>query len=294
MWAGVRARFSQFHGNLLLTQDQIDDGVTKHHGVRQCLNRHYYDSPSEKANSFLIGSWCKDTRVRPPRDIDLYFLLSPDVYYRFQSYAENRQSALLQEVKEVLQSTYSSTAMRGDGQVVVVRFNTINVEVVPAFPLDNGRYCICDTHDGGRYKETDPKAEVDLVQTVHANNNNNLRPLIKMLKAWQSSCSVPISSFCLELSAIDFLPQCPWRLRSYLYYDWIARDFFAFLCGRVNTFVYAPGTYEPVFLGDAWKSHAESAHNRALEACEYEYHDRIHLAGEEWQRIFGDQIPMSV
>lgn len=294
MWAGVRARFRQFHGNLLLTQEQVNDGVTKHHGVRGCLNRHYYDSSSDTANSFLIGSWGKNTRVRPPRDIDLYFVLPAAVYHRFQTHIGNRQSALLQEVKGVLQQTYSSTTMRGDGQVVLVRFNTINVEVVPAFLLDNGRYWICDTHDGGSYKETAPQAEADLIQTVDAANNNNLRPIIKMLKAWQSCCNVPLKSFQIELVASEFLQLSPWRLNDYFYYDWIMRDFFAFLYGKANTFVYVPGTYEQIYLGDLWKSRTESAYNRALKACEYETKDWIHLAGEEWQKIFGSQIPVSV
>ncbi len=96
-------------------------------GVRKCLNKHYYNSDSETANSFLIGSWAKNTRVRPPRDVDIYFVLPYAVYERFNTYTGNKQSALLQEVKGVLQATYSSTDMSGDGQVVLVRFNTINV-----------------------------------------------------------------------------------------------------------------------------------------------------------------------
>ncbi|MCG8509720.1 MAG: hypothetical protein MI741_10885, partial [Rhodospirillales bacterium] len=98
---------------MLLTQQQLDDGVTKHHGVQRCLNSHYYGISSDTANGFLIGSWGKNTCVRPPRDIDLYFLLPQEVYYRFSNYTGNCQSALLQEVKTVLQRTYPSTTMRG-------------------------------------------------------------------------------------------------------------------------------------------------------------------------------------
>src|SRR5581483_8925928 len=111
MWIAVTARFRDFHNNLLLTDDQREDGKTKHHGVRKCLNSHYYGSSSETANSFLIGSWGKFTRVRPPRDIDLYFVLPQEVYDRFNTYAYNvnKQSALLQEIKSVLQKTYPAT-----------------------------------------------------------------------------------------------------------------------------------------------------------------------------------------
>jgi tRNA nucleotidyltransferase (CCA-adding enzyme) len=174
MWAGVTARFREFHRDLTLTGDQVEDGITKHQGVCQCLNRQYYNSDSETENRLLIGSWSKDTRMRPPRDVDVLFVLPVDVYHRFQTYTGNKQSALLQEVKGVLENTYPSTEMRGDGQVVMVRFNTVNVEVAPGFALQNGQYWICDTNNGGRYKATAPKAEIDHINTIHGANNYNL------------------------------------------------------------------------------------------------------------------------
>src|SRR5690242_8634199 len=98
-WVAVRPRFEQFHGNLFVTPRQYLDGTTKRNGVISCLNRYYYGSTSDTENSFLIGSWGKNTAVRPPRDVDLYFVLPFAVYSRFQGYLWNRQSALLQEVK---------------------------------------------------------------------------------------------------------------------------------------------------------------------------------------------------
>lgn len=294
MWAGVTARFRTFHQNLRLTDDQINEGTNHHAGVRRSLNSHYYGSSSESANSFLIGSWGKHTRTRPPRDIDLYFVLPYEVYLRFESVQGNKQSALVQEVRRVLQGTYPNTNLRGDGQVVVVSFNRMSVEVVPAFLLQSGQYWICDTHDGGRYKTADPKAELAHIATVNDNYSSNLRPLIMMMKGWQTYCNVPLKSFCIELLAADFLQQCPWGKNGYFWYDWITRDFFAYLYGKANTHLFVPGTYEMIWLGDEWQSRAESAYNRAVKACSYEYNDWISLAGEEWQKIFGNQIPQTV
>ena len=190
----------------------------------------------------------------------------------------------------MLQNTYPNTDLRGDGQVVVVGFYRMSVEVVPAFALHNSqRYVICDTHDGGRYKAADPKAECDHVVLVNSRCNNNLRPLIMMLKAWQSQCNVPIKSFGIELVAANFLQQSPWRHEDYFYYDWITRDFFAYLYRNANHSVLVPGTLEPLQLGDMWLSRTETAFNRAVKACDYERNDYIHLAGEEWQKIFGTQ-----
>ncbi len=293
MWIGVSSRFRQFNQNITLTETQVADGVTKHHGVRSCLNSRYYGTASDTANSVLIGSWGKLTRVRPPRDIDILFILPSSVYERFNTYVGNKQSAILQEVKTVLQKTYPDTDMSGDGQVIVVRFNTINVEVVPVFELDNGQYWICDTHNGGSYKKADPKAEIALISSVHSDNNNNLRPIIKMLKTWQSYCNVPLKSFYIELIATDFLKSCEWRKNGYFYYDWIIRDFFKYLQSKENGYIFVPGTYEAISLGNAWKSRCDTAYARALKACEYEHDDYVNLAGEEWQKIFGTNIPQN-
>ena len=56
----------------------------------------------------------------------------------------------------------------------------------------------------------------------------------------------------------------------------------------------SPGTYETIWLGDRWRSRAETAYGRADKACRYEMNDWIYPAGEEWQKIFGAQIPLWV
>ena len=293
MWTGVTQRFSQFNKNITLTDNQIQDGSTKHHGVRNCLNSHYYNLSNGTSNSMLVGSWSKLTRVRPPRDIDVLFILPSSVYERFDKYVGNKQSAILQEVKTVLKKTYPDTEMKGDGQVIIVKFSTMNVEVVPAFKLQNGQYWICNTNNGGSYQKTDPVAEINTISIASSDSNNNLRPIIRMLKTWQDYCNVPLKSFYIELIVIDFLRQSEWAKNSYFYYDWIMRDFFKYLKTRDNGYLVVPGTNEVLYLGSNWKSRCESAYNIALKACEYEHDDYLNLAGIEWQKIFGLNIPQN-
>lgn len=77
-----------------------------------------------------------------------------------------------------------------------------------------------------------------------------------------------------------------------MFYDWMVRDFFKYLADHANGIVYAPGTYEMIFLGMEWKSRAESAYGRAVKACEYEAGKLGYAAGAEWQKIFGLNIPV--
>src|SRR3546814_3428727 len=73
----------------------------------------------------------------------------------------------------------------------------------------------------------------------------------------------------------EFLQQSFWRQEGYFYYDFLLRDFFRYLLGRSNGYVFAPGTSKLIALGDAWYSRCESARDRAIKACEYEYSDYV-------------------
>lgn len=288
---GVSERFSSFLSNISLTEEQRKAGGERRESVVAKLNNKYWSTSSGTANSKYVGSWGKATRIRPPRDVDVLFELPSGVYQRFEQRNGNRQSQLLQEIKDHLLVSYPSTNIRGYGPVVIVPFSAYNVEIVPAFKLTSGQYFICMTDAGGYYKTADYDAEIKKISDSNAKTSNNTRDLIRMAKCWQSYCSVPLKSFWIELLAINFLDQWQHAGNSKTYYDWMVRDFFAYLRNRGNTAVAAPGTYEAMNIGNSWVSRAESAHGRAARACELEAGNSSGSAGEEWQKIFGTDIP---
>ncbi len=293
-WAGVTERFRRFHADCNLTQDQLEDGFRKAFGVCRSIERAYYEATAETPPGFLVGSWGKRTQLRPPNDVDLFAVLPWEVYQRFEQRAGNKQSALLQEVKDNLAVTYPQTNMRGDGQVVMVQFNTLLVEALPVFRLYNGRYIIPDTNNGGRWQVVDPVAQIELVNQVDQKTNGNLRAITKVMKLWSREQNVPIKSFVLELLLVEFFNSYENGIYGYFWYDYFIRDFLRFLVSKAWGTVYVPGTNDPIYLGDDWLSKAQRALEMALTACAYEYNDMIIHAGDEWQKIFGTRIPRSV
>jgi len=293
-WHFVRRRFTKLIENLAITESQRIDGETKHAGVRACLNRAYWGHSSETANSMLIGSWGKLTRVRPSQDIDILFLLPPSVYHQYQGRYGNRQSQLLQEVKNILAATYSQTTMRGDGQVVVIPFNTIPVEVSPGFRCGDGSIIVCDTHNQGRYITSTAEAEAADLAASNSRWNGNTRALARMIKQWQRERNVPLKSFQLERLVIEFLQVWSYSYQDVFYYDWMVRDFLAYLTWRANTYIVMPGTGEQVSLGSEWLSRAQTASRYAITACIYERDNCETPAGQAWQEIFGTAIPMII
>lgn len=293
-WIYVTRRFTTLLATLNITSDQLEDGNRKLRGVIASLNRAYWDSDSETDNGIPIGSWGKRTRVRPPRDIDVLFPLPAAVYHRFEQRSGNRQSQLLQEVKEHLEDTYPATRMRGDGQVVLIPFNTYAVEVVPAFALTDGGYFVCDANGGGQYKSVYPHAELAALDAADTAMNGNVRKLTRIMKQWQRYCDVPIKSFHIEALVKETLRRFDYGRKDEFWFDWLVRDVLAHLISRSNGTFVMPSSTEMVALGNAWLSKAETAYQRALKACEYERANYNVLAGEEWQKIFGTAVPRMV
>jgi hypothetical protein len=293
-WMFVTRRFAKLLNEISITPTQRSDGEKKQAAVRASLNRWYWGNASETANSQLIGSWGKDTRLRPSRDVDILFLLPPEVYRRFQSRTDNRQSQLLQEVKYALGQTYSLTTLRGDGQVVSVPFSGMPIEVVPGFRCADGSIIICDTNEGGRYKTSSAEAEASDLNASDGCWHGNTRALSRMLKQWQRERNVPMKSFQLERLAVEFLRVWPFSNRDLFWYDWMIRDFLGYLISRANGCLVMPGTAEYVPLGNEWLSRAVTAYGYARQACEYERDNYEALAGNEWREIFGSAVPVSV
>lgn len=294
-WIGVIARFSRFDSDLQPTQPQVDDADTKQLNVRKCLETAYYDTESDSPPGFVVGSWAKRTSVRPSGDIDLLFPIPTSEWARINAYSGNSQSILLQEVKGILASRYPSTDLRGDGQVVQVNFNSIMVEVVPAFPVgDDYEFAMPDTHDGGRWKSIWPAFERVTVEVSDGAANGNVVRLCRMIKQWKRHKNVPLKSFLIELLIVEFFEKYRYKEQSFYFYDWFVRDFLRFLTNRANGNIYSPGGGKYENIGDVWLPSAKQALAKAEEACKLEYEDFPTLAGIEWADIFGSRVPTVV
>lgn len=294
MWIGVRQRFKAFHADLNPTADQVENALGKAKRVGQALQRAYEDEATENPPIFLVGSWGKGTQVRPSADIDIMVRFHQSVLDRFHAYSNNGQSALLQEIKDKLETSYPQTRKRGDGQVVQIDFNSILVELVPVFPMDSGQFIMPDTNDGGSWKVVDPVAQIKLINDTDRDFNGNVRAVCKMIKRWKHECNVDLKSFLLEIIVADFFKIYDPGKNDYYWYDWFIRDCLKFLRSRVNGWVKIPGTGEIMYLGDSWASKVDTAIAIAETACIYEKADWDVLAGIEWQKIFGTRIPIHV
>lgn len=285
------SRFYVFLANIRPTEGQMADARTKLDGVARTLHNHYYEDTFTGETARLIGSYGKGTAVRPPRDVDILFVLPNILYQRYREYESNGPSQLLQDVRDVLKDRYTTTdKIRGDAHVVVIPFSGgHNVELLPAWRTTTGKYWVPDSHDGGTWRLVDQTAEMVNVDASNILSEGATRDLIMMLKVWQHECSVPIKSLALELHVVDFLYGENAIGGIYSRYAELVEACFAQLTKNVGRVEQIPGTAEPFEFGDLWATKADWAAQRAVRACEHEVAGNERAAAAEWKKIFGAQ-----
>jgi len=216
-----------------------------------------------------------------------------ETYKKFNAYSSNGQSALLQEVKSVIQKTYSRTYLKADGQIISIPFSDgIDFEVLPAFLNSDGTYTYPNSNNGGSWKITDPKAEIDAVNIMNNNCNKNLKRLCRMARAWRDKNNVAISGILIDVLAYNFISTWEHRDKSYLYYDWMSRDFFKYLSERDRNQslwkVMGSGRY--ISRTGYFESKASAAYTLSKEAIEKEK-EYPNTAKSKWREIYGTKFP---
>lgn len=288
---GIGAKFDRFLANIELTATQKSEAANRHKAIRDILAKEFVG-----AKTFVVGSYGKNTSMRPPSDLDIMLVLPIAIYHKYSSldyFFRNAQSEFLQEVKRRIQKYYPYTDMKADGQVITIKFSgSFSVEIAPCFEVGSytQKYRIADTNGGGKWKEVDPIGESLSLTNSNKQTAGNTVRLIKMLKCWRKHCSVPLKSFHLEILAQNFLANYEYKTNSSTYYDWMVRDFFSWLSRKHNSWVNSithPSDFTSIDLGTDWKSKVDSALVRSKKAIEYGTDEMPANARLEWQKIFG-------
>jgi hypothetical protein len=259
--------------------------------IAKKLNAHYYDLADEKSEHLrVVGSVGRNTAIAKTSDLDAVFDLTSLIYIRFNNYDGNGQSALLQEVKGVLQERYPKTDIRGDGQVVIIAFTAYTVELVPAFKQSDDRYKYPDTHDGGSWKYTDPIAEQKECENANTLSAGNFNNFCRMVRKWKNNCGVAMGGLLIDtLVHNHFDDNSFYSEESYSGYFDMLKDLMKYLKGLNKDQAYwlAVGSNQHVENKDngSFINKAKTAYNN-LEGCNSD-DDKY----EALQKVFGNDFP---
>jgi hypothetical protein len=227
-------------------------------------------------------------------DLDMIMQLPYEVYQQYNCYEGNGQSALLQAVRKSLQKTYSSTDVGGDGQVVEIRFSDgITFQVVPGFLNKDNSYTFPDSNNGGTWRTTNPRPEIEAIRARNELCNGNLVRLCRMARAWKKKWEVPIGGLLVDTLAYQFIENYQYRDKSYLYYDFMSRDFFEWMASqdKAQEFWRAPGSGQYVYGKELFQYKAKRCYTIALEAIQHQTASEEWAAKYDWRLIYGTSFP---
>lgn len=284
--------FSNFASNIKVSNSDMEKIRNRRDQIANRINIDFWGCQSYQNHRIFAGSFGRGTKTHFS-DIDLIVQLPYSTYCQYNNYAGNGQSALLQAVKSSLQKTYSTTHISGDGQVVVLQFQDgIGFEIVPTFENKDGSFTYPDTNNGGAWRVTNPRAEIDAINDLDKKCNGNVKVFAQMIREWEYTNNVNISGILIDIFVYNFIKSYGYKDKSFLYFDYFTRDFFQYLSNITSTQrnfqIMGSGKY--IIFDGFFQYKAKQAYNNALLAIEYGNKDQKWSAMQRWREIYGNKF----
>lgn len=190
--------FSTFHSRITPSGYESGKAVSHKSSIASRLQEYY-----DLKQLFYSGSANNGTSISKHSDVD-FFAWIPT------SNLKSNSATTLREIKECLQGRFPNTSIYVDSPAVVLDFGTADwdtAEVIPADYIEQkGGKNVYDIANGaGDWMRASPSTHKSYVTEENTRLSKQLKPLIRFLKAWKYYCSVPISSFYLELRATKWM-----------------------------------------------------------------------------------------
>jgi hypothetical protein len=280
----IRGGFDQLRSNLEITDLQSTTVATRQTKVREAVERGL-----TVLDSFLAGSYARSTMIGPLKDVDLDIVMVLHSGY----FAENSAASLLAKVCDALKQTYPTTpSISPNGQAVTITFTDFKVDIVPGFYRQNGGYLIPNANNG-TWISTDPTVHATFLTAANKAHNDNLVPLVKMMRAWNRINNLGFVGFYLELMTTRILTNV--RIDSF---PSGMRYVFGHGQEKVKLKQIDPAGFDnqvnPLRTAqtvDDAVAKFVTAYSTALKAEELDRASQIRAATDEWRKIFGDYFP---
>lgn len=151
--------------------------------------------------SFLNGSYERDTIIRPLEDIDIFAVLSEDDWTDDYGNLPNPQS-VLSKIKRYLdgQNDYKGK-VKQDRPCVTVKLSDKSFDILPAFEFGNTGYQI-PNYDLLSWTLSYPKTLTDSLNDAQKDYSYKLKNIIKAIKYWNRLNDKIIPSYHIEEVAI--------------------------------------------------------------------------------------------
>lgn len=295
--------FRKFKSRLELNQKEQDNAIARHNEVRDFLCAKFATE-----DDFLTGSYKRNTKSKPLKDIDIFFVMKPSERGK---YRDQHPSVVLEDFRKAMAGEWGENAVTPQGRSVGLDFGIVadvedntdyrilSIDAVPAFKSGDDYEIPCK--DSGKWIKTNPKIHADKATAANQAYSSEWKGIVRMLKYWNGNTKKhgkdkPIKpSFLIEVMALQCL-HAPWGGR----FDFEFEAIFATLANRIFDEWKDPAGLGPPISNGMDQARKERART-LLKAAEQEARNAINLArqgknGEAlkaWRALFGPKFPLS-
>jgi predicted nucleotidyltransferase len=179
------------------------DEVTKiNNSIRNLFENLNTELGSKIKRKFIFGSYDRDTilprKFDSKSDVDVMIIFNHTVYERTP---DTYRSWLKDFADKHYKERYGSDVVKSF-PTVAIRLNNIYYDLVPAkeeeSPFTNTIYI----PGNSGWRRTDPNDVKQKLTDANTRYNNVVRPIIRLLKAWNCNNDYPYDSYLLELKII--------------------------------------------------------------------------------------------
>lgn len=185
------------------TPSQKDGARRSHNHLRDLLDTG--QMAARILNSYLSGSYARDTAIRPLDDVDVIFEIDQSTWNTgiFASLPEPER--VLESFATAIRRRYALSSVYGQRRSVRLELNHLDIDVVPAIAdaAHPGLIRIPDRQSGDWIKSA-PQIHSQNATQVNRQRSSKFKPVVKLAKFWNSNLpeSARCKSFTIETMAV--------------------------------------------------------------------------------------------
>lgn len=187
----VVGAFDEFRSRLPLTDKQHATAQGHVDSIVSFFKEKFSLAP---AGVYAAGSFARGTMVRWTRDVDVMAALSVTKYNPV--YGDD-SAKFLHMVRDALNERYGRTTASSKRVAVKLDFTDVVADVVPCFPRQGGGFLM--PNGSGGWRSTNPPFHAALMRDANAAKEGRLKPLVRLLKAWNIANGHHLGSIHVEL-----------------------------------------------------------------------------------------------
>jgi hypothetical protein len=159
-------------------------------------------------DSYLSGSYARDTAIKPLDDVDIIFEIDPEPWRQglFDFGLLPPPERVLDSFANATRYRYPISSVYGQRRSVRLELYHLDIDVVPAVPIapEGSNLLWIPDRDSREWIKSSPKRHKVLTAEVNRTQQGRFTPLVKLLKHWNSNLpdTIRTKSFAIETMGV--------------------------------------------------------------------------------------------